>query len=54
MEGAFLHYPLGDIHTNTDILIEQAFQLAHDLELPLTFQQETSYREGTVALRGYF
>jgi len=54
MEGAFLRYPLGDIHTNTDILIDQAFQLTHDLDLRLTFQQETSYREATVALRVYF
>ena len=54
MEGAFLRYPLGDIHTNTDILIDQAFLLTHDIELRLTFQQETSYREGTVALRVYF
>ena len=54
MEGAFLRYPLGDIHTNTDLLFDQAVQLTRDLELRLTFQRETSYREVTAALRMYF
>lgn len=54
VEGAFTRYPLGDIHSNTDVLVEHGISLMDDVELRMAFQQESSYREGTLGVVVYF
>ena len=54
LEGALLHFPLGDIHTNSDILITQVFSFSKTLEFRFTLQQETTYREALFSLNKYF
>ena len=54
LEGALLHYPLGNVHTNYNFMSTQAFFLSKNLEFRISLKKETTYKEAIFSISKYF